>query len=93
MSYIWNELYISIVMKQYNSKNETYSWRGGFVGHERIEHIPCEGVQAIKHNKVVQNIRLFVERLDSIMGFLGEQELGFRGYYEGEDSVNRGNYL
>ena len=47
----------------------------------------------VKHNEVVKQNRLVVERLVNIVYFLGKQELGFRGNFEGEDSVNRGNYL
>ena len=33
------------------------------------------------------------DRPVDIVCFLGKQELGFQGNFEGEDSVNRGNYL
>lgn len=65
------------------------------LGRGRIEHTLSEGarIQAGKHNEVVKQNRLGVERHVNIVCFLGKQELGFRGHFEGEDSANRGNYL
>ena len=53
------------------------------LGRVRIEHTLSEGarIQAVKHNEVVKQNRLVVERLVDIVYFLGKQELGFRGNF------------
>ena len=62
---------------------------------KRIEYCLSEAarLQAVKHNNLVKQNRLIVERLIDVVCFLGTQELAFRGHFENEDSDNKGNYL
>lgn len=83
--------------EKHQNSNKHIQNEEGFhlLGRGRIEHALSEGarIQALKHNEAVKQNRLVVERLVDIVCFLGKQELAFRGHFEGEDSVNRGNYL
>lgn len=48
---------------------------------------------AIRQNeKVAHNRKILLRMIDSIC-FLGKQELAFRGHYEDDNSLNKGNYL
>lgn len=45
------------------------------------------------HNERVKKNQDILKRIIDCVIFLGQQELSFRGYDEGNESLNRGNYL